>query len=113
MTGFGNLAGLLGKVQELKGNMQQLQEEMRNKRFESSSGGGMVTAVVNGRNELVDLKIDPQAVDPNDIEMLEDLIKAAIQGAATKSQEEMKQEMANLTGGLNIPGIGQISNLFG
>ena len=113
MAGIGDLMGMVGKVKELQANMEQMQEEMRKKRFEASSGGGMVTATVNGKLEIVGLKIEPDAVDTDDIEMLEDLVKAAINAACAKSQEEMKAEMANLTGGLNIPGMDQLSKMMG
>lgn len=113
MAGFGDLANIMGQVKQMQANMKQMQEDLRKKTVQASSGGGMVTAAVNGQSELVALKIDPQAVDVHDLEMLEDLVKAAVNAALAKSQEEMKQEMARLTGGLNIPGLDNIAKMFG
>jgi DNA-binding YbaB/EbfC family protein len=78
---------------------------------ESSAGGGMVTAVANGQQELVSIKIEPQVVDPDDIEMLQDLVVAAVNDVLRKSQELMQAEMGKLAGGLNIPGL-KIPGLF-
>jgi DNA-binding YbaB/EbfC family protein len=85
--------------------MAKIQEELSLKTVESSSGGGMVTAVVNGRQELVQLKIDPQVIDPEDVEMLQDLVLAAVNDALRKSQELAAGEMTKVAGGLNIPGL--------
>lgn len=104
--GIGNIAGLLKSAKELQGNLAKLQEQLAAKRFEGSAGGGMVLATVDGRGTLVDIKIDSQAA--SDVELLEDLIKAAVAAAAAKSQEGMKQELGALTGGLNIPGLSQM-----
>ena len=105
MAGLGNLSGLLGKVKEIQANMQQMQEGLADRTVEAGSGGGMVTATVNGKGELLGLKIEKEVVDVNDIEMLEELVKAAVNAALAKNQEITKQEMAKLTGGLNIPGL--------
>jgi len=113
MAGFGDLGGIMGKVQEMQAKMQQIQEQLKHKVVEASSGGGMVTAKVNGKGELLDLKIDSNAVDVNDLEMLEDLVKAAVNAAMTKSQQQAKDEMANLTGGLNLPGMDQLGKMMG
>jgi nucleoid-associated protein EbfC len=113
MAGLGDLGNIMGQVKQMQANMKQMQEDLRKKTVQASSGGGMVTATVNGHSELVGLKIDPQAVDVNDLEMLEDLVKAAVNAAVAKSQEEMKQEMARLTGGFNIPGLENIAKMFG
>lgn len=112
MTGFSDITGMLGKFQEVQGKMNQLQQELANQSIEASSGGGMVTAKVNGKGDLLEVKIDPETVNPDDVEMLEDLVKAAVNAALAKSQELMKQEMSKLTGGLNIPGLDQLGNLF-
>ncbi|MBN1766407.1 MAG: YbaB/EbfC family nucleoid-associated protein [Sedimentisphaerales bacterium] len=109
MAGFGDIGSILGKVQEL----QQRQEQLRNSTFEAGSGGGMVTVKINGKNEVLDIKIDPQAVNPDDIEMLEDLVKAAINAAVARGQEEMKKQVSDLTSGMNFPGMGQINKLLG
>ncbi len=113
MAGFGDLAGMMGKVQQMQADMKQLQDELAEKRVEASSGGGMVTAEVNGRGDLLGIKIDPEVLDPGDLEMLEDLIKAAVNAAVAKSQQQMKDEMAKLTGGLNLPGMDQLGKLLG
>ena len=112
MKGFSDITGMLGKFQEVQGKMKQIQEDLANQSIEASSGGGMVTAKVNGKGELLDVKIDPQTVNPDDVEMLEDLVKAAVNAALAKSQELMKQEMSKLTGGLNIPGLDQLGSMF-
>ncbi len=93
------------QIKTLQEKMAKIQEELATKTVESSAGGGMVTAVVNGRQELVTLKLEPQVVDPNDIEMLQDLIVAAVNEAIRKSQEMMTEEMKKITGGLSIPGL--------
>ena len=82
-----------------------MQEEMTNRTVEASVGGGMVAAVANGSGELVSIKLSPEVVDPDDIEMLEDLIVAAVSEAHHKSQELMSEEMSKLTGGVKIPGM--------
>ena len=87
------------QIKVLRQKMAKMQEELADKRVESSSGGGMVTAVANGRQELVAIKIDPQVVDPEDVEMLEDLVVAAVNDALRKSQELAAQEMNKLAGG--------------
>ena len=112
MVGLGDLANIMGKVQTFQTEMQRVQQEMAAKTFQADSGGGMVAATVNGKGDLLGLKIDPGAVDGEDIEMLEDLIVAAVNAAVTKSQQEMKQQMAELTGGLNIPGLDQIGKMI-
>jgi len=113
MAGLGDLAGMMGKVKEVQADMQRVQQELQNTTVEASSGGGMVTATVNGKGDLLELKIDPQAVDVKDLEMLEDLIKAAVNAAVAKSQQQMQQEMAKLTGQLNIPGMDQLGKMLG
>jgi DNA-binding YbaB/EbfC family protein len=111
--GLGDMAGMFGKVQEMQAKMKTMQEEMAKKTVQASSGGGMVTATVNGKSELLDIKIDTTVVDINDLEMLEDLIKAAVNAAMAKSQQLLQEEMGKLTGGLNIPGMDQLSKMFG
>ena len=83
--------------------VKKLQEEAAGKTVESSSGGGMVTVIANGRQEIVSIKIDPSVVDPKDIEMLQDLVSAAVNEALRKSQDLMKEEMARLTAGMGLP----------
>ena len=100
--GFGNI---LKKAQQMQARIAQLQEEMAGKTVEASSGGGMVNVIINGKQEILSLRIDPEVVNREDIEMLQDLIMAAVNGAIQKSQEMMTEEMKKITGGLSIPGI--------
>jgi len=93
------------QVKALQDKMAKIQEELATKTVESTAGGGMVTVVANGRQEVISLRIDPQVVDPQDIEMLQDLVVAAVNDALRRSQEMAASEMAKLAGGLNIPGL--------
>ena len=93
----------MGKAQEMQQNMQRMQEEMARKQISADAGGGMVTATVNGRLEIVSVKIDKSRVDVNDTEMLEDLIVAAVRAAQTKSAQEMQAEMSKMTAGMGLP----------
>lgn len=96
----------LQKMQkELQDRMTQVQEEMKTTNVEASSGGGMVTATCNGNQELVALKIKPDAIDPDDVEMLEDLVIAAVNSALEKSKELSQENMSKVTGGIKIPGL--------
>ncbi len=99
------------QVKALQDKMARMQEELALKTVEATAGGGMVTVVVNGRQEVLSVKVDPQVVDPEDIEMLQDLIVAAVNDGLRKSQEMAAQEMAKIAGGLNIPGL-KIPGLF-
>jgi nucleoid-associated protein EbfC len=101
------IGDLMRQAQKLQAQMAKMQEEMAGKTIEGSAGGGMVTAVANGKQELVSIKIDREVVDPNDIDMLQDLVQAAVNDALRKAQEMVAGEMSKLTGGLgiNIPGL--------
>jgi len=99
---FGNIMKQAKKLQE---RMAQLQEQLALKTVEASAGGGMVTVRVNGKHELVSLKIDREVVNPDDPEMLQDLIIAAVNEGVRKAQEMAAAEMAKITGGLSIPGL--------
>lgn len=103
---LGNLAGMLKQAKALQENMQKVQEEMGRQRFEADAGAGMVRAVVSGRMELIQVKIDPQAV--SDIELLEQMVISAVAAAMQKAQEGMKAEMSKLTGGINLPGLSEL-----
>jgi len=96
---------LLKQVQEVRERMQRLQEELGTRSVEGSAGGGMVVAVVNGRQELLDLRIEKEVVDPGDVGMLRDLVRAAVNDALARSREMAAAEMAKLTGGMLPPGI--------
>ena len=110
---LGNIGNIMGQVKEMQANMQRLQEELATKTVEASSGGGMVTATVNGKGDLIGVKIETAAVDPNEVEMLEDLVTAAVNAAIAKSRDMMQAEMAKLTGGMNLPGMDQLGQFFG
>jgi hypothetical protein len=99
------LGDMMRQAQALQEKMAKVQEEAGGKTVEAASGGGMVTVVANGRQEIISIKMDPQAVNPQDIEMLQDLVLAAINEALKKSKEMMADEMKGLTGGVNIPGM--------
>ncbi len=96
---------MMKQAQKLQAQMLKLQDEMAEKTVETTSGGGMVKVVANGRQQVVSIQIEKEVVDPDDIDMLQDLILAAVNDALLKSQEMVSQEMSKLTGGLNIPGI--------
>jgi len=100
--GFGNL---VRQAQQLQAKMLKVQEEMATRTAEASAGGGMVTAVANGRQELVSIKVEKEVVNPEDVEMLQDLIVAAVNAALKKAQEMVSEEMKKLTGGMNLPGL--------
>lgn len=99
------LGNMMKQAQQMQQKMARVQDEMAAREVEASSGGGMVTAIVNGKQEVLSVKIDPSAVDPQDVEMLQDLILVAVNEALRQSQDMMQQEMSKLTGGLNIPGL--------
>ncbi|KXG76694.1 Nucleoid-associated protein [Fervidicola ferrireducens] len=103
--GMGNINKLMKQVQKMQEEMAKLQEELKERTVEATAGGGAVRAVANGKKELVEIKIQPEAVDPEDVEMLEDLILAAVNEALQKAEEMVASEMEKLTGGLNIPGL--------
>jgi len=102
MKGMGNM---MKQAQQLQSKMLKLQEELADKTVESSSGGGMVKVVANGRQQIVSIQIENEVVDTDDVEMLQDLVLAAVNDALTKAQEMVSTEMGKLTGGLNIPGL--------
>ena len=100
--GFG---GIVKQAQAMQQKMAKMQEEMEQLRIESKVGGGVVCAVVTGRQKLVSLTIDKSVVDPEDIEMLQDLVITAVNEAIKKSQDIQQQEMGKVTGGFNLPGL--------
>lgn len=100
-----DMNSLMKMAQDLQGNVSKMQEQLAEMEVEASSGGGMVTAKVNGQFELVELRIEPDAVDAGEVAMLQDLVVAAVNQANGKMREKTKEEMAKLTGGLNIPGM--------
>ena len=101
--GMGNMSQMLKQAQAMQAKMMQAQEELKQARVEGSAGGGMVSATVNGQGELVSVKLTPEVVNPDDIEMLEDLILATVSDAANKAREMMESRMGALTGGMKLP----------
>ncbi len=100
--GFGNI---MKQAQKMQQEMLRIQEELANKTVEAASGGGMVRVTANGRNEIVGISIDREVVDPDDVEMLQDLITAAVNEALKRAQEMASEEMNKITGGMKIPGL--------
>ena len=105
LPGGKNMKDLMKQAQKMQQEMMKSQEELENKSFEASAGGGMVKVEMNGKHDVISIKIDPQVVDPEDVEMLEDLILAALQEVGNKVTEESNQAMGKLTGGMKIPGL--------
>lgn len=105
MKGLPNMGNLMKKAQQLQEKMAKLQEELGEKTVETSSGGGMVMVVANGKQEIISIKIDPEVVDTDDVEMLEDLVLAAVNDALYQAKQMVNEEMTKLTGGVKIPGI--------
>ncbi len=105
MKGMPNMGNLLKKAQQLQEKMAKMQEELGERIVETSAGGGMVTVVANGKQEIISIKIDPEVVDQEDIEMLEDLVLAAVNDAIDQAKQMVSEEMTKLTGGVKIPGL--------
>ena len=99
------MAGMMKQAQKLQSKMLQMQEELAQKTVEASAGGGMVKVVVNGKQQIVSIQIEKEVVDPEDVDMLQDLVQAAVNDALARSQEMVNAEMSKLTGGLSIPGL--------
>ncbi len=102
---MGNMQGMMKKVQKMQADMQKMQEEMKTRTVDTTVGGGVVTVVMNGEKMVQSVKIDPAAVDPEDVEMLEDLILAAVNECTKKVDDLMAQEMGKITGGMKMPGM--------
>ena len=105
MMGGGNMQNLARQAQKLQQQMTKMQEELEAREYEASSGGGMVTVKVSGKKELLSIEITPEAVDPDDVEMLQDLVLAAVNEALRTANDATEREMGKLTGGLNMPGL--------
>ena len=103
--GMGNMQQLARQAQKLQQQMTEKQEELEARTYEAASGGGMVTAVVSGKKQLVSLTIKPEAVDPDDVDMLQDMILAAVNEAIRQADEATEKELGKLTGGLSMPGL--------
>lgn len=100
-----NMNRIIKQAQKMQDDMKALQDRLDMTEYTGESGSGLVKAVVNGKHDVVSVKIDPNIIDPEDIEMLEDLIAAAVNDAVSKAKAEGEAEMAKITGGMNVPGI--------
>ena len=105
MMGGGNMQQLARQAQKLQQQMTKMQEEIEAREFEATAGGGMCTAKVNGKKEVLSIEIKPEAVDPDDIEMLQDLVLAAVNEALREAGDTMEREMGKFTGGFGMPGL--------
>ncbi len=103
--GGGMNMNMIKQAQKMQQDMLKMQEELESKEYDATAGGGMVKAVVNGKHELLSLSIHPEAVDPEDVEMLQDMVVAAVNEAMRKAEAEAAQNMSKLTGGLNLGGL--------
>ncbi len=102
---LGDMAGMMKKAMEMKAKVEQLRDSLGDETVEATSGGGMVKVVVNGKFKIDSLHIEPEIVDKNEVEMIETLVRAAVNDAVDRMQEHVKSRMAEITGGLNIPGL--------
>ena len=105
MPGGGNQAAMMKQVQKMQQEMLRMQEELENKKYSATTGGGMVTATVNGKHEVLELAINPEAVDPDDVEMLQDMIIAAVNEAMRAAETDSANNMSRLTGDMNLGGL--------
>jgi DNA-binding YbaB/EbfC family protein len=105
MKGMPNMGQLMKQAQQIQTKMAKLQEDLGDRTVEASSGGGMVMVVANGRQEVLSIKIEQEVIDPDDEEMLQDLIMAAVNDALTRAKDMVNEEMGKLTKGMNIPGM--------
>ena len=105
MPGGMNQAAMMKQVQKMQQDMIRMQEEMEAKTYTATAGGGMVKAEVSGKNELVNLEINPEAVDPDDVEMLQDMVIAAVNEALRAAETEKNNNMSKMAGGLNLGGL--------
>lgn len=105
MKGMPNMGNLMKQAQQFQAKMAQLQEELGEKTVEASAGGGMVSVVANGRQEIISINMETEVIDPGDPEMLQDLILAAVNDALSKAKNMVNDEMGKLTQGLNLPNV--------
>ena len=103
MGGMGMNANMLKQAQKMQQDMMKMQQELQEKEYQAAAGGGVVSATVNGKHELKNLVIDPEAVDPDDVEMLQDMIVAAVNEALRAAENDAASTMQKLTGGLGLP----------
>jgi hypothetical protein len=102
------MGNVMGQVQQMQSRMRQVREQLRDRTIEGHAGGGIVTVTANGAGEVVRVTIDPVAVDPRDVPMLEDLLAAATNDALARAREMMRQELGQITGGIDIPGLSDL-----
>lgn len=105
MPGGGNMGNIMKQVQKAQKDMEQKQAELEAKEYEAAAGGNAVKAIVNGKMEVLSITLDPDVVDPDDVEMLQDLILLAVNNAIKEAQDDASKLMGELTGGMNIPGL--------
>ena len=105
MKGIPNMGNLMKQAQQFQTKMATLQEELGDRTVDASAGGGMISVVANGRQEILSISIEPEVIDPDDVEMLQDLIQAAVNDALSKAKTMVNEEMGKLTKGLNLPNI--------
>lgn len=103
--GMGNMQKMMKQVQKMQADMAKMQEELADKQVDATAGGGAIKVVANGKLEIVEIKIKPEVIDPEDSEMLEDLVTAAVNEALRKAQDLSAQEMGKITNGMKIPGL--------
>lgn len=101
----GNMNNIMKQAQKLQKQIEETKEQVESKTVEASAGGGAVSAVVSGKKQVIEIKINPDVVDPDDVEMLQDLVLAAVNEALNKAEQMVNEEMAKVTGGFNIPGL--------
>ena len=104
--GGGNMKNMMKQAQQMQQQMLQMQQELEEKEYEATAGGGVVKAVITGKKQLRSVEIDPEAVDPEDVEMLQDLVVAAVNEALRKCEEDVASSMNKFTGGMNLGGLG-------
>ena len=105
MKGMGNMGQMVKQAQKLQARMLRMQDELGERTVESSTGGGMVKVVANGKQQLTEIQINREVVNPEDVEMLQDLVLTAVNDALAKAQAMVSGEMSKLTGGMNLPGL--------
>jgi hypothetical protein len=101
----GGLNNIMRQAQRMQSKISDIQEEIGEEEFEASTGGGVVTATVNGNQEVLNVKLDPEVMDPEDVEMVEEMITGAVNQALEKASEKMNEEIEKVTGGMNLPGL--------
>ena len=105
MNNMGNMQGMMKKVQKMQAEMLKMQEELKTRTVETTVGGGALTIVANGKKEIESIKIKPEAIDPDDVEMLQDMIVSGVNEAMRKIDEMTEREMSKITGGMKLPGM--------